>query len=230
MAEINCGVWGTPANFNEFRVFASLLHLRHSTEVNQTLHDFGLSWAGILYMHFWGLLSLTEFFQVQNLLCLQVLRYPILATLLYGTRAVGVSRTLRRGTRMQLWNFRRRRHQYSAERPSRWASTHILVIGRPFVKRFALCYRSVICLSCPVLSCLSCLSVSDVGVLLPNGWTDRDKTWRAGRPRPWPHCVKWGPTSPPLKGTSPIFGPYLLRPNGFMDQDATQHIARPQPR
>jgi len=23
-------------------------------------------------------------------------------------------------------------------------------IGRPFVKRFALCYRSVVCLSCPV--------------------------------------------------------------------------------
>jgi len=27
--------------------------------------------------------------------------------------------------------------------------------GRPFVKRFALCYRSVVCLSCPVLSVLS---------------------------------------------------------------------------
>jgi len=33
------------------------------------------------------------------------------------------------------------------------------VFGRPFVKRFALCYRTVVCLS-------DC----DVGVLWPNGW------------------------------------------------------------
>ena len=45
----------------------------------------------------WALLPLTEFCQVQNSLCVQVLSYPILAALLHGTRAVGVSRTLRRG-------------------------------------------------------------------------------------------------------------------------------------
>jgi len=39
MAEIGWGVWGTTANFNGFRVLASLLHRRRSTEVNQTLHD-----------------------------------------------------------------------------------------------------------------------------------------------------------------------------------------------
>ena len=22
---------------------------------------------------------------------------------------------------------------------------------------------------------------------------DQDETWLAGRPRPWPHCVRWGP-------------------------------------
>jgi len=38
-AEIGWWVWGTPANFNGFRVLASLLHRRLSTEVNQTLHD-----------------------------------------------------------------------------------------------------------------------------------------------------------------------------------------------
>ena len=38
-AEIGSGVWGTPANFNGFRVLASLLHRRRSMEVNQTLHD-----------------------------------------------------------------------------------------------------------------------------------------------------------------------------------------------
>ena len=45
------------------------------------------------------------------------------------------------------------------------------VFGRPFVKRFILCYQTVVC---PVLS------VCDVGVLWPNGWTDQDETWHAG--------------------------------------------------
>jgi len=58
---------------------------------------------------------------------------------------------------------------------------------------------------CPVCSvclpCLSvCLSVCDVGVLWPNGGTDQDKTWHAGRPRPWQHYVRWGPTFPSPKG------------------------------
>jgi len=65
---------------------------------------------------------------------------------------------------------------------------------------------------------LSCLSVCNVGVLRPNGWMDQDETWHAGRPRPWPHCVRWGPSSPSSKGAqAPIFGPYLLWPNGWMD-------------
>ena len=38
-AEIRSEVWGTPANFNGFRVLASLLHRRRSMEVNQTLHN-----------------------------------------------------------------------------------------------------------------------------------------------------------------------------------------------
>jgi len=38
-AEIVSLVWGTPANFNGFRVLASLLQRRRSTEVKQTLHD-----------------------------------------------------------------------------------------------------------------------------------------------------------------------------------------------
>jgi len=35
-AEIVFRVWGTPANFNGFRVLAALLHRRRLTEVNQT--------------------------------------------------------------------------------------------------------------------------------------------------------------------------------------------------
>jgi len=64
------------------------------------------------------------------------------------------------------------------------------------------------CLSCPIcLSVLSC-PVCNVGVLWPNGWMDQDETWYAGRPRPWPHCVRWGPSSPP-KGYSPQFSAHI---------------------
>jgi len=56
---------------------------------------------------------------------------------------------------------------------------------------------SVRCLSCPVCN---------VCALWPNGWTDQDEKWHAGRPRPWPHCVRWGPSSPSAKGgQSPQF-------------------------
>jgi len=48
-AEICWRVWGTPANFNRLRVLASLLHRRHSTEVNKTLQDVWPS-AGTLYI------------------------------------------------------------------------------------------------------------------------------------------------------------------------------------
>jgi len=53
---------------------------------------------------------------------------------------------------------------------------------------FGYCHEmsSVVCLS-------SCLS-------WPNGWTDQDETWHAGRPRPWPHCVRWEPSSPSPNG------------------------------
>jgi len=98
-AEIGWTVWGIIANFNGFRVLASLLHQRRSTEANQSLHDV---WPppGLVvhYIYIFGGSSpLTEFYQVQSSLCVQVLRSPILAALLHGTRAVGVSQTLWRG-------------------------------------------------------------------------------------------------------------------------------------
>jgi len=40
-----------------------------------------------------------------------------------------------------------------------------------------------------------------------NGCMDQDETWHGDRPRPRPHCVRWGPTSPPQKGHSPSFWP-----------------------
>jgi len=58
--------------------------------------------------------------------------------------------------------------------------------------------------------CLSVLSVSvcDVGVLWPNGWTDHDETLHAGRPRP--HCVRWGPSSPRKGAQPPNFRPMFI--------------------
>ena len=78
--------------------------------------------------------------------------------------------------------------------------------GRPFVKRFALCYRT-------------CPSVCNVGVLWPNGWMDQDETWYGDRPRPGHIVADGDPSPPPQRGiASPIFGPSLLWPNRWMDK------------
>jgi len=61
----------------------------------------------------------------------------------------------------------------------------------------------------PSVRCLSCLSDCDVRALWPNGWTNQDETWHAGRTRPWPHCVRWGPSSPPQRGTAPQFSAHI---------------------
>jgi len=41
-------------------------------------------------------------------------------------------------------------------------------------------------------------------LLWPNGWMDQDATWYEGRPGPRPHCVTWGPSSPPKRGIANI--------------------------
>jgi len=97
-------LWGTPANFNRFRVLLSLLQRRRSPEANQTVHDVWTYPGLVRYMYyiyiFGGACPLTELCPVQHSLYVQVLRSPILAALLLGTRAAVVSQTLRRhGTR-----------------------------------------------------------------------------------------------------------------------------------
>jgi len=113
---------GQPSKFlYGFRVLALLLHRRCSTEVNQTFHDVWPSPAWASTLHFRGSYTLTEFCQVQNSLCVQILRSPILTALMHGTRAVGVSQTLRRGTRNGIMElslldiFNRGRHLYSKD-------------------------------------------------------------------------------------------------------------------
>ena len=72
-AEIGLPVLGTPANFNCFRVLASLLQRRRSTEANQTLHDLWSSPGLVHYIYvFGGFCRLMEFWHVQNPLCVQV--------------------------------------------------------------------------------------------------------------------------------------------------------------
>ena len=92
---------------------------------------------------------------------------------------------------------------------------------------FVLCCRTVVLFVC--LSA-SLLSVCDVGVLWPNGWTDQPETWVGLHPC---HIVLDGDPAPLPKigDTAPtIFGPCLLWTNGYMDQDATWYGGRPRPK
>ena len=79
--------------------------------------------------------------------------------------------------------------------------TYIVANWATVCKTVPLCYQTVVC--------LSCLSVCDVCALWPNGWTDQDGTWHADRFRPWPHCVRWEPSSPPPKEHSPQFSAHI---------------------
>jgi len=62
-----------------------------------------LGWYAIYNLHFGA--ALMEFCQVQNPLCVQVLR-SILAALLYGTRAVGSAKLYGMVQGMEIRNFR----------------------------------------------------------------------------------------------------------------------------
>jgi len=115
-AEIDLPVWGTQQISTGF---ARLAFITAATSLTGGQPNFarclGVSWAGTLYIHFLGLLPpLTEFCPVQNSLSVQVLRSPILAALLHRIPAAGVSKTLRRGTRIGkfLRNFRRGLHLF----------------------------------------------------------------------------------------------------------------------
>jgi len=46
----------------------------------------------------------------------------------------------------------------------------------------------------------------------------KDTTWYGGKPRPRPHCVRWGHSSPQKGHKPPIFGSCLLWPNGRPSQ------------
>jgi len=46
----------------------------------------------------------------------------------------------------------------------------------------------------------ACIHINHSRCLLwPSGWMDQDTTWRGGRLRSRPHCIRWGPSSPSWK-------------------------------
>ena len=81
----------------------------------------------------------------------------------------------------------------------------LMVVAKPFVKRFAVCYRTVSPVSLSV-----CQSVCNVSELWPNGWIDQNATWYGGRPWPRRHCVRWGPNTPKKLAQQPHYSISVL--------------------
>jgi len=91
---------------------------------------------------------------------------------------------------------------------------YFYVFGRPFVKRFALCYRTVVCPVCR--SVLSCLSVTLVYSGQTVGWIKMKLGTQVGLDTG--HIVLDGdPAIPPKGAQPPIVGSYRLWPNSRMD-------------
>ena len=145
-AEIGSGVWGTPCKFQQV---SRLGFVTAATSLTGGQPKFGrclaVSWAATLCIHFRGLLPLTEFCPVQNSLYVEVLscrtwqRYCTTLQRRALAKLCGVVQG------MELWNFCRGRHLYSAGRPSRWASAHILVFFSLLHYPFCFCFFLVSC-------------------------------------------------------------------------------------
>ena len=104
-SEICWRVWGTPANFNGFRVFASLyctdVAQRRSTKLC-TMFGRLLHWYTVYV--FWGILPAAKF------TLRATLAFSKLAALPHGTRALASAKVCGVVQGMELRNFRRRRH------------------------------------------------------------------------------------------------------------------------
>ena len=169
---------------------------------------------------FWRLLPLTEF-------CHQVLHSPILTTLLHDTRAVGISQTLRHGTRNGIAELSQR-----APPIFDWVSITLGIgphssfsfFGRPFVKLFSLCYQTVVCLS--VLSCSVCpVCRQTVGWIKVKLGREVDLSFSDivldGDPAPLPKKSRTAPAD---------FRPTSIVARRWMDEDVTWYGSIPLPR
>jgi len=128
-AEISLGVWGTPANFNGFRILASSLQWRRKL---CTMSGRLLGWYTI-YSLLGALAPWRKFarckihFTSKSCILLYWQRYCTA----HQQRASAKLCSMIQG--MELRNFRRGCHLYSTDRPSRWALTHILVYNGFFI-------------------------------------------------------------------------------------------------
>jgi len=145
-AEVVLLVWGTPANFNGFRVLALLLQRRRSTQANQTFHSVWPLPGLIDYIYiFGGCCSVTEFCQVQN--------SPCVLQVLWSNVGSVTARQSSSGREPNFAALSTGHHLYSAGRPSRLALAHILVVfcvvSLTFVQSTALllCVCSTTCTS-----------------------------------------------------------------------------------
>ena len=85
----------------------------------------------------------------------------------------------------------------------RSSSIRRIVFGRPFVKRFALCYQTVVCPVCP-----SCLSVTFVHCGQTVGRIKMKLGMKVGLGPG--HIVLYGdPAPPPQRGTAPQFSVHI---------------------
>jgi len=125
--EIGSGVWGT-LYFNGFGILPSLLQRRRSPEANQTLHDAWTSPALAHYIYILGGSCPWRNFawckiHFTSKSCV-LLYWQRFCTALQQRASAKVYDVVHG---MEFRDFRRGRHLYSAGRPSRWASAHILV-------------------------------------------------------------------------------------------------------
>ena len=122
-------VWDTPANFNGFRVLASLLHQSRSTEVNQTLHDVWPSPELVWYIYTFGGSCPDGILPGAKFTLRPSLAFSYIGSVTARHSSSGVSQTLRRGTSNGITELSQRAPPVFGWMawPSRWASAHIVV-------------------------------------------------------------------------------------------------------
>jgi len=114
-----------------------------------------------------------------------------------------------------------------------WNCVIALIFGRPFVKRFALCYRTVVCLGTQLPSPKGHSPQFSVPVCCGQtaGWIKMPLGREVGL-GPGDIVLDGNPVRLLQKGHSRphTFQPMSLWPNSSMDQDATWYRGRPWPR
>jgi len=130
-ADICWRVWGTPSNFNRFRVLASLLYRRRSTEVNKTLQYVWPSSGLVHYIHFLGLLPPNGILPAAKFTLCPSPAFSYIGSVTARHSSSGHQPSF--VAWYKEWNYGTTElsltlHLHSAGWPSRWTSAHILVL------------------------------------------------------------------------------------------------------